>query len=417
MLTYVPRFRDKVFVLALDGEIVAQENFSNILLDLAVLRSLNIRVVIVHGTAHQIRQLSKQTGQKISNDDGTGVTDEATLNLAITASNRVTHDIMEGLASSDLRACYASAIIAHPFGIVGGVDHLCTGRVDRVDTDFLVQLLEKDIIPIIPPLGFDGEGRTFRVNSDSIALEVARGLKAVKLLYLTPHRGLLKQKQLIHQLSVEEAEKLLQNRAEMPAVLSSKLEHAIAACREGVGRVHIIDGREDEALLTEVFSNEGVGTMIYINEYQQVRRAMKKDVSSILSLIKKAVFAEEMVKRTRAEIAMQISDYFVFEIDRNIVGCVAVHLYPATNQAELACLCVASGHENQGIGSILTQYAETVAREKSVKQLITLSTHAFNFFQQKGGFIEATADILPPERRHKYDASGRKSKVLYKNLG
>ena len=142
----------------MDGAIVADDNFANILLDIAVLRSLSIRIILVHGAGYQMRELSEQSGVPISSVDGTGTTDEETLNLALTAANRITHEVLEGLASNDLRACYTNAVIAHPFGIVGGVDRLYTGRVERVDTEFINHLLDRGVIPVIAPLGFDGDG-------------------------------------------------------------------------------------------------------------------------------------------------------------------------------------------------------------------------------------------------------------------
>jgi amino-acid N-acetyltransferase len=417
ILTYIPRFRERVFVFSIDGAIIAHENFSNLILDLAVLRSLSIKVVLVHGAAHQIRRLGRDQGVALTNADGTGVTDAATLDVATTAASKVTHALLEDLASIDLRAAATNAIIAHPYGIIGGVDHLLTGRVERIDTDFLSHLLEKDIIPVIPPLGFDGEGRTYRCNSDAVAVAVAEALKAAKLLFLGPNPGLLNGTRLITQMPVEEAEAYLKkNRGEIQDDLRSKLEHGIRACREGVNRVHILDGRVDESILSEVFSNEGVGTMIYANEYQQIRRALKKDIRNILALIQQSMNNEELVRRSRQEISEKIGDYHVFEIDRNIVGCVAVHLYPETHQAEIACLSVARGHENQGIGRKLMAFAEGVARDRGASALIALSTQTFNYFQQKGGFREGSPGDLPTERRTKYEQSNRRSKVLIKDL-
>jgi amino-acid N-acetyltransferase len=419
ILTYIPGFREKTFVISLDGAIIADDNFSNILLDLAVLRSLSIRLVIVHGAAHQLRELSEQSATPISNADGTGITDAGTLSLALTAANRITHEVLEGLASNDLRACYTNAIIAHPYGIVGGVDRLLTGRVERVDTEFLNQLLEKGVIPVIAPLGFDGDGRTFRVNSDGVAMEVAEALKAAKLIYVTNHSDFMKPGQSeVTQISVTEAEEFFKkHKTESPENSLSKFEHAIRACRAGVSRVHLIDGRVDEALLTEIFSNEGIGTMIYANEYQAVRRALKKDVRAIRNLIRESVEEEELVKRTRQDILSQISDYYVFQIDGNIVGCVALHIQPGGEMAELACLSVSSANENMGIGQKLMLFAENAAREKGVKSIFLLSTRAFNYFQQKGGYKEASPNVLPPARREKYGSSGRNSKVLIKALG
>jgi amino-acid N-acetyltransferase len=417
ILQYIPQFREKTFIIEVDGAIVTDENFGNILLDVAVLRSLNIRVVLVHGAAAQIKTLGEERNVKPSNLDGAGVTDAETLQLALTAANRLTHEILEGLAANDLRAACPNAIIAHPMGIIQGVDHLFTGKVERVDTELLQTLLNQGIIPVVPPLGFDGDGKTYRVNSDGVAVAVAEALKATKLIFIAPQDGIVYNEQLIRQMLVAELQKLLQQSAAgfLPEVLS-KAQHAVAACTAGVQRVHIINGRVDEGLLAEVFSNEGIGTLIYANEYQQIRPAKKKDIRAIQMLTKKAVESDELVKRTRLVIEKNLSDYYLFEIDKNPVACVALHVYPEQSKGELACLYVNPSHENQGIGRKLIQFIEAKAREINLSELITLSTQAFTYFQSKGGFIEGTPDDLPPVRREKYDQSGRNSKVLVKKM-
>ena len=417
ILQYIPRFREKTFIISVDGAIVTDENFANILLDVAVLRSLNIRVVLVHGAAAQIKLLAEQSGVKPSNLDGVGITDAETLKLALTAANRLTHEILEGFSANDLRAACTNAIIAHPMGILHGADHLFTGKVERVDTELLQTLLAQGIIPVVPPLGFDGDGRTYRVNSDGVAFAVADALKASKLIYITTQDGLIHQGQLIRQMLVADLDGLLaQNKNDFTPEALSKAWHAAAACRAGVSRVHIINGRVDEGLLAEVFSNEGIGTLIYANEYQQIRPAKKKDVRSILVLTKNSVASEELVKRSRAAIEKQLGDYYIFEIDRNPVACVALHTWPEFGKGELAFLYVSPSHENLGIGRKLIQFVESKARELGLAELLTLSTQAFTYFQSKGGFAEGTPDDLPPSRRERYDQSGRNSKVLVKKL-
>ncbi len=417
ILQYIPRFREKTFILAVDGAIVTDENFANILLDIAVLRSLNIRVVLVHGAAAQIKGLGEEQKVAASNLDGTGITDAATLKLALTAANRLTHEILEGLSANDLRAACTNAIIAHPMGILAGVDHLFTGKVERVDVELLQSLLTQGVVPVIPPLGFDGDGKTYRVNSDGVALAVADALKAVKLIYITTTDGLVCQGKLIRQMIVGELSALLEkNKCEFTPDSHSKAQHAAAACRAGVQRVHVINGCVDEGLLAEVFSNEGIGTLIYANEYQQIRPAKKKDVRAIQLLTDKGVQTDELVKRTRASIEKQLEDYYIFEIDKNPVACAALHVYPESKQGELAALFVNPSHENQGIGRKLIQFVESKARELGLGELLTLSTQAFTYFQSKGGFAEGTPDDLPPGRREKYDQSGRRSKVLVKRL-
>jgi amino-acid N-acetyltransferase len=417
ILQYIPQFREKTFILAIDGAIVTDENFATLLLDVAVLRSLNIRVVLVHGASAQIKLLGEEQKVKPSDMDGAGITDADTLKLALTAANRLTHEILEGLSANDLRAASTNVIIAHPMGIIQGVDHQFTGKVERVDTELLHSLLAQGVVPVIPPLGFDGDGKTYRVNSDGVAVAVAEALKAIKLIFITAKDGLIYNGQLIRQMLVAELEKLLQtNSPGFAPELLSKAQHAAAACKAGIPRVHVINGTVDEGLLAEVFSNDGIGTLIYANEYQQIRPAKKKDIRAIQLLTKTGVESDELVKRTRTVIEKSLADYFIFEIDKNPVACVALHVYPEQKKGELACLYVSASHENQGIGRKLIQFVENKAKELNLGELLTLSTQAFTYFQSKGGFAEGTPDDLPPARREKYDQSGRNSKVLVKKL-
>jgi amino-acid N-acetyltransferase len=417
ILQYIPQFREKTFILAVDGGIVTDDNFATLLLDVALLWSLNIRIVLVHGASAQIRSLAEEHQVTASDFDGAGVTDAPTLNLALTAANRLTHEILEGLSANDLRGATTNVIIAHPVGIIQGVDHIFTGKVERVDADLLQSLLTQGVVPVIPPLGFDGDGKTYRVNSDGVALAVAEQLKATKLIFVTAQDGLIHRGQLIRQMLVAELTKLVQNDgAGFAPDMLSKAQHAAASCQAGVPRVHVINGTLDEGLLGEVFSNHGLGTLIYANEYEHIRSAKKKDVRAIQLLTKQAVGAEELVKRTKAMIEKSLGDYYILEIDKNPVACVALHVYPDENQGELACLYVADSHENQGIGQKLIKFVEDKARELGLRELLALSTQAFTYFQSKGGFVEGTPADLPLARRDKYERSGRRSKVLVKKL-
>jgi amino-acid N-acetyltransferase len=417
ILQYIPSYRERTFILAVDGAIVGDENFANILLDVAVLRSLNIRVVLVHGAAAQIARLGAEQGIVPSDVDGNGVTNAQTLELALAAASRLSHTILEGLSATDLRGATTNALRARPAGIIKGVDLEFTGKVERVDVELLHRLLAQDIVPVIPPLGFDSDGKTYRVNSDAAAVAVADALKAIKLIYMTSEDGLALEGELLRQVRVDELDALIQKRREAFAPESvSKAQNAAAACRAGVPRVHVINGRVDDGLLAEVFSNEGIGTLVHANEYQQIRPAKKKDVQAILALTRKGVETGELVERSRASIEKALADYYIFEIDGNPVACVALHVEPNGRQGELAGLFVNPSHEHQGIGQKLVQFVERKAREAGVADLIALSTQAFAYFQSKAGFAEGTPDDLPPARREKYDRSGRNSKVLVKHL-
>ena len=411
------RFRDRLFVLNIDSTVLAADAFSNLLLDISVLRSLNINVVIVHGASQRVGALAERMAVDASNLDGMGITNSETLELAVLAGNRFAHDILGGLTETNVRAAVTNAIVAHPAGIRGGRDHEYTGKVERVDADFLWDLLQDGIVPVIPPLGFDGNGQTYRVNSDQAARKVAEALKAAKLMFVTTSNGVQGGGTLSTQFSVAEAEAYLQhNGGELPPEMHSKLEHGLRACKNGVLRVHIIDGQQDEALLGEVFSNEGVGTMIYANEYQSIRPAHSRDAGVILAMIRDAVADEELLPRSHQEVTEQIANFYVFEIDRNVVACAGLEVYPAERCAELQCLFVADAHANQGIGKKMTQFMIDRAHELGCTSLFALSTQAFNYFRQKGGFHEGQSTDLPERRRQTYEQSGRKSRILVRTL-
>jgi amino-acid N-acetyltransferase len=227
--------------------------------------------------------------------------------------------------------------------------------------------------------------------------------------------GLRVDGRLARQLPARELSDALQRGAVDPAH-ASKARHAALACEAGVPRVHVINGTVDEGLLAEVFSNEGIGTLVHANDYQQIRRARRSDVRAIEQLIKSGVERDELAPRTRASIEKELADYSIFAVDGNPIACVALHVYAAEKKGELACLYVHPSHENQGIGRKLVQFVETRARETGLRELLALSTQAFSFFQSKAGFAEGTPDDLPPARRVRYDQSGRRSKVLVKRL-
>ncbi len=418
ILQYVPQFREKTFIIAVDAAVVTDENFGNILVDVTLLRSLNIRVVLVHGAAAQLAALAERQDVQVSDLDGAGVTDAKTLQLAIEAANQVTHEILGGLSANDLGAATTNAVITHPLGIIHGVDHLFTAKVERVDTTLLQPLLNQGIVPVVSPIGFSGEGKAYRANSDSVAVAVAVALNAAKLIFMTTYDGLRHNNEVIRHMMVSDLQKLLQpgSGGGFSPETVSKARHAAAACAAGVPRVHVVNGREDEGLLAEVFSSEGIGTLIYANEYEQIRAARKKDIRAIQQLTKKAVEAEELIRRTRAEMEKNLGDYYIFEIDENPVACVALHVYPEQQVGELGSLYVDPSHENQGIGRKLMRFVEDKARELGLSELVALSTQAFTYLESKGGFIEGTPNDVPPARREKYDQSQRNSRVLVKKL-
>ena len=419
ILKYVPRFQGQIFIIAIDGAIVADDNFSNLLVDIAVLRSLAIKVVLVHGISHQIRELSAMRNIPISNSDGTGMTDAATLDLAIRASSRVSHALVEGLTQNALKCATTNAVRALPIGIIKGIDQQFTGKVERIDKDFLTELIDRQVVPVVSPIGFGPDGKSLRVNSDSLAAEMAEVLHATKIIYLTTAPGLEIDGDIRREISVDTLQKMVSDEPERIAAEGlSKAANAIKAIETGTPRVHILDGRVFDGLLNEVFSNEGVGSLVYGNDYAQIRKARKSDVRMIYNLTRAAVRREELIFRSQQAIEKNIDQFFVFEIDENIIACVTLYFYPDKPQlAEVGSLYVMPFYHNRGIGKKMVDYACMVAKERGTTTIIALSTQSFGFFTNVVGFEESTKDILPEARLRLYDESGRNAKVLVRQLG
>ena len=418
ILKYVPRFQDQIFVIAIDGSIVADENFGNVLVDIAVLRSLGIKVVLVHGIGQQILELSETRKIPISDSYGTGVTDAATLDLAVRASSRVSHVILEGLTQNQLKCAITNSVRALPVGILRGVDHQFTAKVERIDTEFILTLINKSIVPIVTPIGFGPDGKSLRINSDLLAAEIAEALHATKILYLAPQLGLEINGEVRREIAVEPLRALLKDHPEQISESSrSKAQHAIRAIETGTPRVHIIDGRIFDGLLNEIFSNEGVGSLVYGNDYQQIRKATRRDVRQIYNLTRGAVRREELIFRTQQAIEKNIDQFFVFEIDENLIACVSLYFYPDKPEvAEIGSLYVLPFYHNRGIGRKMVDFACLIAKERGAKTVLALSTQSYSFFTSVLGFEETSKETLPEARLKLYDESGRNPKVLIKPL-
>jgi amino-acid N-acetyltransferase len=418
ILKYVPRFKDQIFVIALDGSIIADENFGNLLVDIAVLRSLGIKVVLVHGIGHQLQDLSTLRKIPITDTIGAGTTDAATLDLAIRASARVSHVILEGLTQNAIKCAITNAVHAVPLGILRSIDRQFTGKVDRIDTEFLNTLIEKNITPIVSPIGFGPDGKALRINSDLLAAELAEALRASKVLYLAPVRGLEIKGELRRDIPAATLKTILdKNPGHIAPDIRSKAINALRAIDTGTPRVHLLDGRAFDSLLNEIFSNEGVGTLIYGNDYQQIRRAKRSDVRAIHNLTRGAVRREELIHRTQQAIEKNIDQFYLFEIDDTIIGCVSLYFYPdKPDLAEIGSLYVLPNHQNRGIGHKLVDYASMKAQERGATTVVALSTQSFSFFTTAMGFEETGKTILPEARLKLYEDSGRNPKVLIKTL-
>jgi len=418
ILEYVPMFRGQIFVVAIDGSVVADDNFTNVVTDLAVLKSLHIRIVLVHGIGRQIKALAAERGLEISDAYGSAVTDAPTLRLAIKASAEVGQTVLSQLTRHQLKCALTNAFRATELGVIGGVNHQHTGKIDKIDLDFVRSLLDREIVPVFSPICFDREGEPLRVNSDVLATELATGLQASKLIYLTPHPGLIINEETLINLPLDELQQTLKKRPEtIDARLLSKARESRAALEAGVPRAHILDGRVFSGLLTEIFDKVGLGTMIHANEYQQIRAARKKDAQSIHQILRNAANrTEAVITRTRQDIEQQIERFFVYVVDESIIGCCCLQPLPGTKSVELAAVLVQPFYQGKGVGKKLTMFACEEAKRQGFRKVVALSTQSARFFEEAAGFAEGSPKDLPKARREKYEQGKRASKVLVKRL-
>lgn len=417
ILKYVPQWRNHVFVVAVDGAVMEEDTFGNLLLELAVLRNLSIRLVLVHGIGHQLQNLAQERGQTLSDLRGYGPTDAATLNLAIEASGKVGAMLERGLTQVSLRYAFGSFLRATERGLIKGVDQLYSGKVERIDTDLLTRLLDQEVVPVIDPIAFNREGQALRINSDLLASELALALKASKLIFVLPYPGLSYKGSFRLNADVREVKAILEKEPEtIDEPVRSKASYAVRTIEGGTPRAHIIDSRIHDGLLLEIFSKVGVGSMIHSNPYTQIRPARKRDVPALFNLTKLGVKDESLRRRSRQSLERDIGEYFVYEIDESVIGCVRLSPYPGEDVAELGSVFVHPAYQGRHIGKTLVDYAVEEARQRRLKRLVALTTQAYPFFRNHAGFNDGSYADLPPALREEAEKSGRNSRALVRDL-
>ncbi len=419
ILHYVPMFRGHTFVLGLDGRVIADENLNNLLTDVAVLHSLQIRVILVHGIGYQLERLAAAGGRQVSSVHGTGPTDRATLELALRASGQTLHLLLSGLNQAGLRYETSNALRATERGTVEGTDFQHTGRIEKIDTEYLKSRLNAGCVPVVSPVCYNRDGKAFRLNSDTMVADIAIALEASKMMYLSGFRGLEVDGALRKSMTLEELEDFLRRKADsLNPSLRSKARESLRALQTGaVERAHILDGCLFGGLLTEIFEKEGVGSMIHANAYARIRPARKKDLPAIAALTRQGAQRDALRPTSRHAIERAINSYFVYEIDETLIACGRLTFFPDSKAAEIGSVYVHSVYQGRGIGKKMIDYAEDQARKGGARTLFALSTQNFSFFKSIGDYIQADPGDLPTERRETYLAEKRGAQILKKELG
>ncbi len=421
---YVHAFRGKTFVIAFGGEVVADDEFLGVIHDLNLLHSLGIRLVVVHGFRPQIEAIL--AAQRIPSRYASGVriTDAETMDCALEAAGQVRARIEAllslGLANSPMagarnRVSTGNYLTAKPLGIVGGVDMQLTGEVRRIDTEAIQQRLDDGDIVLISPIGYSPTGEIFNLTVEEVATQVAIRLEATKLIFLLDADGVRNgRRQLLTELSTNDAEALLAKGDKLGADVRMYLPAAIRACNNGVKRAHLISRRLDGALLLELFTRDGVGTMIASTALAHIRNATIDDVGGILQVISPLEEQGILVRRSRERLESEIERFIVAEYDHHIVGCAALYAFADEKVGELAALAVQPDYRREGYGEALMHEIEARARKLKLTELFVLTTKTAHWFLERGYRTASVAD-LPQQKQSLYNYH-RKSLVYRKML-
>ena len=421
---YIHAFRGRTFVVAFGGEVVEDGKFVELTHDLNLLASVGVRLVLVHGARPQIERELDLRNIKQRYSDAVRITDENALASAKQASGRLRVEIEallsmglpnSPMAGSEIRVASGNFVSARPRGVVDGVDMLYTGEVRKVDASAIRARLDDNELVLISPLGYSPTGEIFNVTLEDVAAECAIALQADKLIFLTDDTGASDhQGRLMRELTVSVAQALVDTAATTGACASHYLPFAIKACRGGTARVHLVDRTVDGSMLLELFTHEGVGSMISQDPLEQLREATIDDVGAILQLIEPLETEGVLAKRSRELLEIEIERFMVLEHDRLIVGCAALYPFPEERSGELACLAVRPQFRDAGAGEILLRAIEKRARKSNLEKLFVLTTAASHWFIEHG-FASAPLSILPARKAALYNYQ-RNSRVLEKTL-
>jgi amino-acid N-acetyltransferase len=319
------------------------------------------------------------------------------------------------MAGARIRVASGNVVTARPLGIHEGVDYLHTGEVRRIDADAIHHQLDQHAVVLLSPLGYSPTGEVFNLSAEDVATSAAIALHAHKVIYLAEGPGLRDaRKQLTRELTFTAAQQLLDSRRKLPDDMQRILRSAVNLCLNGIQRVHILNRQTDGALLQELFTRDGVGTLISADVYEDTRQATIDDVAGILELISPLEQNDVLVRRSREHIEMEIERFTVVERDGMVIACAALNTFTKNKMAELACLAVHPDYQGSARGNALLQFVERLAKEKAVAQLFVLSTKTSHWFLERG-FKKTDIKTLPMKRQALYNYR-RNSKVFIKEL-
>jgi amino-acid N-acetyltransferase len=423
---YIHAHHGRTFVLQIGGDVVASENFTHLIHDLALLNSLSIKLVIVFGARPQIDTLLKERNVTPLYNGALRVTDEASMSSVKQAIGDVKFQIEallsmglpnSPMADSSIKVASGNYVTGRPYGVVDGVDLQLTGKVRSVEKETINARLQAGEVVLVPPMGYSVTGEIFNLSSIEVAAQLAVELTADKLIMINSDSVLKDENgSTIRQLTCDQAKTKLDPNIKnhVDETPSTALALGIKACEASVSRVHFIDQNVDGGVLQELFTRDGVGTLLSSTPFDKIHQATVHDIGGILELIEPLEEQGVLVKRSREKIETDINDYIVLVRDGSVIACAALHDYREDNVMELACMAVHPDYQKMGKGDMLFNYIESIASSFGVKMLFVLTTQTEHWFIEKG-FTETTIELLPIEKQDIYNFQ-RNSKALVKGL-
>jgi amino-acid N-acetyltransferase len=430
---YIHMHRGKTFVVAVCGEAIAAGKLTTIAQDLALIQSMGVKVVLVHGFRPQVNEQLAAKGHTPKYSHGIRITDSVALDCAQEAAGQLRYEIeaafSQGLpntpmAGATVRVISGNFITARPVGIVDGVDFQHSGLVRKVDTAGIMRTLDMGAMVLLSPFGFSPTGEAFNLTMEEVATSVATDLQADKLIFLTEIPGIAldvtqpvtEDNPIDTELPLAAAEKMLAAlpSAHQPSDTAFYLQHCVRACKAGVERSHILPFATDGALLLEIYVHDGIGTMVVDEKLESLREATPDDVGGVLQLIEPFERDGTLVKRDRTEIERDITNYSIIEHDGVIFGCAALYPYPESRTAEMAALTISPQVQGQGDGERILKRVEQRAKAAGLDSIFVLTTRTMHWFIKRG-FVQVDPDWLPEARKRKYNWD-RKSQVLVKKI-
>lgn len=416
---YINAHRHRTFVLMLPGACLQDDNFYYIVNDIALLNSLGVRLVLVHGARPQIDAHLQQQQLTSSFNRGLRITEVkhlSAVNQAVGQSRvELEAALSAGLPNSPLQGAHIKTVsgnfvTAMPIGVIDGIDHQHTGKVRRIDGAAIRQALDKGAVVLTSCLGYSLTGEIFNLSYTEVAAQIAIELHADKLVAFADGDGVVNdQGEVQYELNLRDCEKLLTTDTKNPDILKACYQ----ACVRNVPRAHVIDYHINGALLSELFSRDGTGTMIYSDNYETLRQASIEDVGGILELLEPLEEAGVLVRRSRELLETEITKFRIIEMDGTVIACAA--LYPYDNSsAEIACVAVQEKYRDQGRAASLLKALEKDAKKLSINSLFVLTTQTAHWFIEQG-FKAGDIEQLPAQKKQLYNFQ-RNSKIFVKDL-